>query len=137
MAEQARHDWSSGRSTRQTRTPGYRRHSRPPSNSKGSMSKHMSHEIVAAKRGEFRLELAESRRSVPEWTTHRGAVCGQGWADPVFTAASRAYIVPWCFEDYARLPRAPFIDDPHLSLPPSPPAGHLWLYGFGRPPWAR
>jgi hypothetical protein len=35
------------------------------------------------KRREFRLELAESRRIVPEWTTHRGAVCGQGWADPV------------------------------------------------------
>src|SRR3984893_13720587 len=40
-----------------------------------------------------------------------------GWAG--FSAASRAYIVPWGFEDYARLPRAPFIDDPHL-YPPSP-----------------
>src|SRR6202023_2626502 len=36
-----------------------------------------------------------------------------------FIAASRAYIVPWGFEDYARLPRAPFKDDPHL-YPPSP-----------------
>src|SRR3984893_11859694 len=43
----------------------------------------------------------------------------------------RGVTVPWGFEDYARLPRAPFIDDPHL-YPPLPPAGHLWLYGFGR-----
>jgi hypothetical protein len=38
-------------------------------------------------------------------------------------------IVPWGFEDYAHLPRTPFIDDPHLSLPP-PPGGTpmaLWL----------
>src|ERR1700738_4043445 len=48
--------------------------------------------VGGLKRREFRLELAESRHIVPEWTTHRGAVCGQGWADPVF-------------EDYARLPR--------------------------------
>src|ERR1700730_10659612 len=34
-------------------------------------------------------------------------------------AVSRAYIVPWGFEDDAGLPRAPFIDDPHL-YPPSP-----------------
>src|ERR1700730_2739066 len=49
-----------------------------------------------------------------------------GWAG--FSAASRAYIVPWGFEDYARLPRAPFIDDPHLY--PPPPGGTpmaLWL----------
>jgi hypothetical protein len=31
----------------------------------------MSHELGLPKRREFRLELAESRHIVPEWTTHR------------------------------------------------------------------
>jgi hypothetical protein len=76
------------------------------------------------KRREFRLELAESKRSVAVWTTHRGAV----WtSDAVKAGLIRFYrdvtglprnIVPWGFEDYAHRPRTPFIDDPHLSLPP-------------------
>src|ERR1700738_4676198 len=38
-------------------------------------------------------------------------------------------IVPWGFEDYAHPPRTPFIDDPHLSLPPSPGGPRRDTYG--------
>jgi hypothetical protein len=38
---------------------------------KSSIPKDMSHELGAVKRREFRLELAESRRIVPEWTGRR------------------------------------------------------------------
>src|ERR1700730_13710808 len=47
----------------------------PPSNYKSSLAggyvPRVVHLLVAAKRGEFRLELAESRCSVPEWTSAR------------------------------------------------------------------
>jgi hypothetical protein len=46
--------------TRKATLPGY-----PPSNSKSSISKHMSHELA-------RLELAESRRIVPVGTDSPG-----------------------------------------------------------------
>ena len=35
-----------------------------------------------------------------------------------FYRAVTGLIVPWGFEDYAHLAPDPFIDDPHLSLPP-------------------
>src|ERR1700730_15967978 len=57
----------------------------PPLNFKKFHREAMSNESGYPKPREFRLELAESRHIVPEWTTHRGAVCGQGWADPVLS----------------------------------------------------
>jgi hypothetical protein len=43
----------------------------PPRISKSSISKGMSHELGQPKRREFWLELGESRRIVPEWTSIR------------------------------------------------------------------
>ena len=53
-------------------------------------------------------------------------------APPHFSRGETTYEGTWRPGVLKIMPasRAPFIDDPHLSLAPLPPAGHLWLYGF-------
>ena len=79
----------------------------PPSNSKSSISKHISLEIVAAKRGEFRLELAKSRRSAPEWTL-TGAPSGHRTRSrlgyPSLATADLHKLSAWLFEVDREIP---------------------------------
>jgi hypothetical protein len=69
------------------------------------------------------LELAESRHIVPEWTTHRGAVCGQGWADPVLSAQDTSRKLFWpnivmavSAESYPRFIKSGFNDYQGLGI---------------------